>query len=714
MKLSESALNKMLVEAVNKGIIISENFVVFFSHHRIQKAVYKLITDEKRYLIHKNIALFMYNFFKENEDKNHLFEILFHYDKAFPVLQEEEILLLINLYKDAGVHAINKGAFVTAEKYLSKTISIANDISFDLHSQPKEIIFENRAKAYIMLKEFKKAEQDVDQLLSDVNCLTKKGRFCELALRIYTMSNQFEKGLHFGLNYLRETGLDIPEKLTLHYKKQLIKETNEFLKNDIGNLLTLLPLMTDETMQYAAIILCRLMPFFYYLKPDLIAITPCSSILLYRQYGQFITTPASLTTYAATLCHLNIQNYSLGFQLAETAENLCYQTNNQQLLSYVHKVRYGFISCWEKTFYHCMEKLNEGIRAGMETGDNEMAAYCHYNYAFFLFSSGTRLDDAINKYTDIVDNLKMLDYKEIISNTKKLLEMISQFSCASNQIDQSFKVNNIKNESNPSYQKAITSLVFHYFFHRYTNACNSAKQAMKMLNSVSGASHITLWLAFYGALSYLSLNRNPKNDDETCNYINLLESYFKKIPGLIDNKYFLVKAVELSQKKEYNTAIDYFDKAILISRQKKLIHEEALAHELASDTLSSLDISDFKTIRESLTVISQHTDKDKPFHNTLNLLIKISGSQKGLLFIKQNHMWEIVDVAEMHEKTNGNINDDKKQYANSYPESAINYVSHTKKHLILSHESGSDQLPDPYMTNHKIMSSLCMPLIARE
>ncbi|MBF0449995.1 MAG: AAA family ATPase [Candidatus Magnetomorum sp.] len=376
IKLSESALNKMLVDAVNKGIIISENLVLFFSHHRIQKSLYNLLPDEKRYLIHKSIALFMYNNFKENEDKNCLFEILFHYDKAFPVLQEEEILLLINLNKDAGVHAINKGAFDTAEKYLSKAISIASDISYDLHSHLKEIIYENRAKAYTMLKEFKKAEQDVDQLLSDVTCLTKKGRFCELALKIYTMSDQFEKGLHFGLNYLRKAGLDIPEKLTLHYEKQLIKETNEYLEKDIENLLSTLPWMTDETMQYAAIILCRLMPFFYYSKPDLIAIPPCLSILLYRKYGQFITTPASLTTYAATLCHPKIQHYSLGFHLAETAENLCHQTKNQQLLPYILKVRYGFISCWQKTHYHCMEKISQGFRAGLDIGDNEMAAYC--------------------------------------------------------------------------------------------------------------------------------------------------------------------------------------------------------------------------------------------------------------------------------------------------------------------------------------------------
>ncbi|KPA11012.1 serine/threonine protein kinase, partial [Candidatus Magnetomorum sp. HK-1] len=761
MKKSVTEMNSLIDDSIQKGLIISDNTCFHFSHKRIQKAIYESITDYQRKSIHKDIGRYMFYELNNKGDKEKQFEILFHYHKAISVIQDDEKIVLIQLNTDAGLYAINKGAYDSAVHYLSLAVSIANEISYKFDRQLFEKIYENRAKAYIILSEFKKAEHDVHMLFGNEESLKDKGRFCDLALQVYAMSSQFEKGLNLGLNFLRETGIDIPEELTLNYAKQLLEKTDILIEKTSASLFNSLPFMTDKRMQYAAIILCRLMSFFYFLKPELISVCPCLNIHLYYRYGQFITTPASITTYSAIQCHPEIQNYSLGFRLAEIAENLCHQNSNKQFLPYVIKVRYGFITCWQKDFYHCMEKLKEGVQAAIDVGDNEMASYCYYNYAMFLFSSGIKLNDAINICTDIVSNLKMFGNEEMFTIVQQMLLMLESFANTSNQIG---KAHNFEKASSSSYQKLLLELIQHYYLQQYTEACHCVSLLMKYINTPSSSQHMTSLLAFYGALSFFSLTDDQKTlyKEDACKCINLMESYYSKLPGLLDNKYYLIKALELSINNEYQLAIDFYEKAILIARQKKLIHEEALAHELASefflsqgkkntadlyleaaiklyeewgghgivqrianrypqlsgqhtnsitdlDSCEVLEESDYKTINKSIHILNQAIQSDKPFYHALNYIVKISGAQKGLLFLNKNNILEIVDTVEINGKKSI-----VKENCYEYPISMINYVRHSKQMLILSRATDGNYQHDQYVKLYKIQSVLCMPLIIKE
>lgn len=766
MCLSDSELNKAHSKLMKLSFILSGDHCFHFSHRRIQKSIYELIPDEKRYYIHRDIARLIYQDFQLKKDKDKYFDILTHYNQALPIIQTDEKIQLIELNKNAGILAINKGAYDLAIQYLSIALTIANDIPYDLDRQLIETLYENRAKAFIILSEYTKAERDVDILINKTKCMKDKGRFFELALKIYIMTNQFEKGLLIGLDYLRNAGLNIPEELTLNYANKLLKETDNLIANNIDNLFYNFPWMTDEIKQKAAIILCRLMSFFYFFKPELISITPCLSIHLYHKQGLFITTPASLTTYAAIQCSPTIQNYPLGFRLAEIAENLCYQKNNKQFLPYVIKVRYGFVSCWQHDSYYCMEKLKEGVRVSLDVGDNEMASYCYYNQAMFIFSSGINLNDGMILCKDIVNNLEMLGHEEILNPVRHMLTMLEHFSSTSGQIEQNDKLNN-RIPSSSGYQVLLMELIHHYYFHQYETACHYAREGMKLFNTISTSSYITTWLAFYGALAFLKKEQKELRYDESFKYIDLMESYYKKLPGLLDSKYYIVKALESYVKGESHTAIDYYEKAIFTARQKKLIHDEALAHELASelffsqgkintaelyieaaiklykewgacgivqliehrypqfkklkdtsvtDTFSLLKVSDYKTILEASKIMNQMTKSDRPFYNALQLLVKISGAQKGLLFLKKHQIWELAETIKIDSsKKNVRKTLSDKKYASEYPISIINYVSLSKNKLIFTNDSNNDyQHQDPYIIQRKIQSFACLPLITKE
>jgi predicted ATPase/DNA-binding CsgD family transcriptional regulator/GAF domain-containing protein len=753
-----SKLNNLLAEPGHKGFIFFDSDTIQFSHKQIQQAIYDAIPEDQRKSIHHDIALQMVHDFKKTGEQEKQFDILFHYQQAFPEIQYEEKKELIHLNINSGIYAMNIGAYDSSVLYLSMALSMTNHMSFDLDRQLLETIYENRAKAYIILAEYKKAEHDVDMLLNNNACLKDKGRFCDLALQVYIMSNQFEKGLNLGLAFLKEAGIDIPEEITVDYAKQLLKETDALIEKSPEKLFYNLPFMTDETMQYAATILSRLMSFFYFIKPETISVCPCLSIHLYYQYGLFVTTPASLTTYAALQCYPDNHNYSYGFQLAEIAENLCYRNMNKQFLPYVIKVRYGFVACWQQNTYHCMEKMKEGVQAALDVGDNEMASYCYYNQAMFLFSSGTKLRDAISQCKNIVSNLELFGHEEMLDVVQQMLFLFLHLDSASSQPEQSSRIDNL---SNTGYQQLILKLIQNFYQKEYTMACEYAGQAIKFIKTISYSAHITSWLAFYGALSFLSLTEDQrKHSAESSKYIELMELYYQKLPGILDNKYFLVKALESSTNGKNDLAIDFFEKAILDARQKKLIHDEALAHELAAEffvsqgktntaklyieaalelykewgargiitsirrrypqltqqripattstaTWEFIEISDLKTINDAIRIMNQKTDPDRPFYQALKFMVKISGAQKGLLFIRKNNMLEPVESIEIN--VDESINKTK-----NYPISMVNYVRHSKQMLVTQNDSDNNFSHDQYLKQNSIKSLLCMPLILHD
>jgi DNA-binding CsgD family transcriptional regulator len=88
-------------------------------------------------------------------------------------------------------------------------------------------------------------------------------------------------------------------------------------------------------------------------------------------------------------------------------------------------------------------------------------------------------------------------------------------------------------------------------------------------------------------------------------------------------------------------------------------------------------------------------------------MVKISGAQKGLLFIRKNNIMEPVESIEI----NGNKSINKTK---NYPISMVNYVKHSKQMLVTQDDLDNNFLHDQYIKQNSIKSILCMPLILHD
>ncbi|KPA18611.1 Serine/Threonine protein kinase and Signal Transduction Histidine Kinase [Candidatus Magnetomorum sp. HK-1] len=211
--------------------------------------------------------------------------------------------------------------------------------------------------------------------------------------------------------------------------------------------------------------------------------------------------------------------------------------------------------------------------------------------------------------------------------------------------------------------------------------------------------------------------------------------------------------------------MDFYEKAIKQSNKKKLIHDEALSYELAaefyqlydkkvsaklymqtahklylkweaygkakdlerrfpdlilnekqsdSDSFSLLDNIDLQTIIRTTNTIATESSENEQFENIIKLFMKTSGAQKGILLLAIDNMWKVKILIDNHSTIDSYSGINKREKNNEIPFSIINYISHSKKMVILNDAKHIGNFTtDPYVIDNQIKSLLCLPLLCK-
>ena len=674
---------------------------------------------------------------------------------------------LARLNHEAGILSIKMNSYPSAIQYFTVVIEKFGDGLWKIERKRLLSAYENRAKSYTAVAKFDNAEQDVDLILQITNQGVDRYQIAETAIKLYTSSYQIKKGIDFGIQYLRDSGLDIPEQLDHKYGEQLLNLVNQYLEKSV-DFFYQLPHMTDIKMQSAGIVLYHLDKLFLINKPELRYIIPCLIIDLCVKYGQHSALPAGLAAYASAICHLDIKHYKKVLYATSIAEKLCYRQSNKEFLPYVLKIRYGHFSCLDHSHTYYINKLDEGFHVARERGDNQMASYCYNIKLLHLFVSGIRLTEVIKTGSEMQEAIDSLGDKYATLFSKSILRMLQRLKNVNCESD-SDSLQSQNTESNFSYFFSLIEMITEFFYHNHQSACKRADTITKQIERYNMSPNLMICLSFYGALSFLSLAKHTHSIKKQ-NYLkkahkfmNILRDYQKNIPESYDNKYRLVKAELSTVEGKYADAMDLYEMAIKQSNTKKLIHDEALCYELAaefyilydkkisaklylqtayklytkweaygkakdlekrfpddilkekqsdSDTSTLLDNIDLKTILRTTKTIALESSANRQFEMITKYFAESSGAQKGILLLNINKNWNVESIINIHSNTDFCVDCMNNDYVNAVPLSMINYVSHSKKEVILDDatESG-DFKKDPYIVNSQVKSILCLPLL---
>lgn len=501
-KQTELIISELLTPALNEGLIYSTDHAFKFSHQNIQQFIYELISKKDMLSMHLHIGQQLYQHARLKHNEHDIFKILYHYNKGIDLIQDDnEKIALARLNHEAGILSIKMNTYSSAIQYFNVVIEQLGNGLWHIESKLMLSAYENRAKSYIVVAEFDKAEQDVDLILKKTNHIVDRNQIAETAIKLYTSSYQFKKGADFGIQYLKDSGLDLPEHLDHNYGKQLMNHVNKYLEKS-ADFFYQLPYMTDISMQSASVVLYHLDKIFLLIRPELRYIIPCLSIDLCLKFGQYITLPAAFAAYASSLCHIDIKYYKTSQYMASIAEELCYKQSNKEFLPYVLKIRYGHFLCMDHNHTFDINKLNEGFNVARERGDNQMASYC-YNYKLFLlFFSGIRLTEVIKTGSEMMETIEFLGDKYSIIIFKYILFMLQKLK---NDKYESKTANIQSNDTDLRYSHFFNlfEMIIHFFYNNYQSACKLAKTIKEQFEKFNYSPIFKIIFTFYGSLSFL-------------------------------------------------------------------------------------------------------------------------------------------------------------------------------------------------------------------
>ncbi|MFB2970610.1 AAA family ATPase [Aerosakkonema sp. BLCC-F183] len=761
-----------------------------FLHDRVQQAAYSLIPESERKITHLKIGKLLLQKTAKFALSENIFDIVNQLNIGVEfVTEEEEKEELAKLNLTAGKKALAATAYDAAAKYLNVGLQLLPPDSWDTkYELTRDLYVETAAAEYLNI-DFDRAKQLSDVVLERAKTLLEKVPVYETQIQFYIAQNQMQAAIDTALPILKMLGVSLqkkPSKLNvivglLHTKIKLGKKPIEELLE--------LPEMLDCYKLAAMRILIVIISAAFIANPNLFSLIVFKMVNLCIKYGNSPQVTYAYVFYGLLICEA-FGDIDLGYSYGKLAVRLVERFNARELKPKVYVLFNGVIRHWKEHAKTTIEPFFEQIQIGLEVGDTEYACYSAMNYCTYSFLLGNHLEflaNAQKKYQDMMLSLKQespfnitkLWNQCVLSLMKEGIENIydSEFFFKLNNED------NLKKEASKNlifiFDLYLLKSFLFYLFRNNHSSLEQAKIAEKYKEGGFG-NMTSVVHNFYYSLILLSQYFNVSKVEQ--------KKYFSKVvynqkkmskwahyaPSNYQHKYELVEAEKARILRQYEKAIEYYDRAIKGAKEQGYIQEEALANELAAEFHFScgreriaqtyltesyyayirwgakakvkdleerypqffsqiikreppdIDISrttsssttggsaaalDLVTVTKASQAISSEIVLDKLLSKLMQIILENVGASKGFLFLSKAN--KLVLVAE------GSVEKSKVRVLPSVPiesrpdlpGSIINYVERSQQTVVLNNATVEGLFTnDPYILKAQPKSIFCWPL----
>ena len=251
------------------------------------------------------------------------------------------------------------------------------------------------AEIAALLGDYPATEAAIPELLERARSPLEKADAYRLQIRQHTMQVRFDLVLRTGRVALRVLGVDLPEANILPALAEAVQEVDRRLGGRAILSLVDLPEMTDERVSVAMRLLRGLQPAAYMADQELYALINAKLVTLSLEYGNSPLSGAGYGTYGILVGPIQ-GHYQAGYDWGLLAWRLSekFATLPQRCSDGVH---FGVVIPWVEHIRETFPVLDEGFRAGLESGELQWAGYILPIKAMGLLHSGAPLE-AVDAY----------------------------------------------------------------------------------------------------------------------------------------------------------------------------------------------------------------------------------------------------------------------------------------------------------------------------
>jgi PAS domain S-box-containing protein len=615
---SEEHVHSMLWEAVRHDMVERRDGSYKFTHDRVQEAAYSLIPKQRLPELHLHIGRLLAAQSPSAEREETIFDIVNHLNRGAELIdsrEEREDLAKLNLV--AGKRAMASTAFPSALTYFMTGASL---LPTDSRVRRHELAFAlevRLAECEFLTGDTASAADRLTTLSFRAANTAELAAVAALRIDLYTTLDQCDQAVAACIGYLQNIGVDWsahPTKVESRheYQKILAKIGGRTIEE-----LTDLPLMSDGVALATLDVLTRVFPSALFIDANLLSLAVCRAINLSLELGHG---EGSCVAYVffGKIAGPQFDDYKAGFRFGQLGYELIEKRGLERFRARAYLWFAQFSLTWTKRFDASRALLWRAFEAATKVGDLTFAVYSFDNLITNYLAAGDPLAETQRQAERGLELAERAQFDHMIDTIKTQLGVVRSLRGLTRNFG-SFddgQVNEAQLERRLAATPAtglpecwywIRKLQALFFAGDYSSALEAAEKARKLLWTSAAMFEMAeyhLYAALARAAAYppaflphdgrrsrssdLSnevLTKTPpfaKEDwDDLTAHHRQLEVWAENCPenfadraALVGAEIARIEGRELDAQRLYERAIDS-------ARAADMVHNEALANELA-------------------------------------------------------------------------------------------------------------------------------------
>ncbi len=778
---SEAALDAALSEAERAGLVCRRDGAFCFLHDRVEEAAYTLIPEGERAAAHLTIGQRLVAHTPPEEVEESVFDIVGQLNRGIALIasgEEREWVAELNLI--AGRRAKASTAYASALTYLTAGRSLLPEDCWERRYELAFALELHMAECEFLTGALGEAEARLAELASRAVSLPDLATVTRLRVDLFMTLGRSDRAIIVGLDYLRRVGVAWSAHPTKHDVRQEYARMWRQLGDRPIDALLDLPRMTDPVACATMDVLTSLVSPALFTDENLRCLVIGRMGNLSLEHGN---SDASCYAYTAVgnVLGLFFGDYKAGFRLGELGLDMVEQNGADRLKARVYLAFGNLAKPPMRHFPRGRPIARHAFDTALQAGDLTYAAFSCNNVLTQLLASGNPLAEVQREAEAGLDFARQAKFGLVVDLitaqvglVRALRGQTAIFGSFNNTgFDETRFEQHLEEDPRLSIAAClywIRKLQARVFAHDHAAAVAAAAKAERLL-WISPAIFERAEYHLYAALARAAFC-DAAPAAERARHLKALAAHHRRLQEWAENcpdnfasRAALLGAEIARLKGQWLEAERLYEQAIRSARDNGLIHNEALASELAARFYAArgfetnthahlrnarhcylrwgadgkvqqldalypylredepapgpkrtigvpIEQLDLATVIKVSQAISGEIVVEKLMDTVLRTAIEQAGAERGLLIVSRGGESRITAEATTGGDTVVVQLRDKFVTAMMLPESVLHYVLRTNESVVLGDATAQNPFSaDPYICQHHARSILCLPLL---
>ncbi|HTR14115.1 MAG TPA: AAA family ATPase [Roseiarcus sp.] len=777
---SEDALHAALGPAVGARLLLRQEGAYRFLHDRVREAAYALIPEGKRAAAHLAVGRRLAKHASLGAVEESVFEIVGQLNRGAALIisaKERERLAELNLI--AGRRAKSSTAYSSALTYLSAGAALLPE---DIWERRHDLAFAfelNRAECEFLTGALAEAEAHLAELADRASNPSELATLTRLRVDLFMTLGRSDRAVAVGIECLRRFGV----AWSAHPTKDEVSDEYARLLGGLGNRsiesLIDLPPMRDPAARATIDVLTSLVTPALYSDENLRCLLIGRMGNLSLEHGN---SDASCYAYTAVgnVLSLTFGDYATGFRFCELGLDLAEKPGMERLRARVYLAFGNLAKPSARHFRTAGLPARHAFEAAQQAGDLTYAAISCNNLLTQVLASGAPLSEAQREAESGLDFARRARFglvADLITAQLGLIRTLRGLTTVFGAFDDD-RFNEQQFEERLEAEPSLGVAAWMYWI-RKLQARLLANDHVAAVAAATKAERL-LWMSpaiferadyhFYAALALIPLcwTASPAEGSQyretVAAHRRHLEAWAEHCPENFGSRAVLIGAEIARLEGRELDAERLYEQAIRSAHGNGLIHNEALANELAArfyeargfatiaraylrnagycyalwgadgkvrqldetyphlredqpvasptSTMGApIERLDLATVIRVSQAVSGEIVLEKLIDTLMRMAIEQAGAERALLILVRGDAQRIIaeartsgEAVRVHLRNEG-------VSETVLPESVLQYVLRTRESVILDAAAKSSFSADPYIRQSQARSVLCLPLL---